>query len=60
MSKFNTQMICPHCEEAEQAHPSYDTARQREQNEVLRGNHNFEGIGLPPELEPNNASTTTD
>jgi hypothetical protein len=51
MSYFNTQMICTFCQDAEAAHPKYQEARAAENRAVRRGNFNFEGIGLPPELE---------
>lgn len=47
MSIFNTDTICPHCQQKEQAHPMYKLAKQAEQNAVQRGDRNFKGIGLP-------------
>ena len=45
MSMFNMQDICLTCKEEERKHPKYDEARQRELEEIKRGNYNFEGIG---------------
>jgi uncharacterized Zn finger protein (UPF0148 family) len=50
-SMFNTQTICPECEAREKSHPLYEKARKAESAAVLAGNLNYEGIGLPPELE---------
>lgn len=50
MSYFNTQMICPECENAERAHPDYQRAVDAEREAVANGDHNFEGIGLPADL----------
>jgi hypothetical protein len=51
MSIFNTQMICGKCDDAEIAHPKYNEAKIVELKETRAGNYNFNGIGLPPELE---------
>ena len=50
-SYFNTEMICSICEKEEKAHPDYQRAVQVEQEHVMSGNLNFEGIGLPEELK---------
>lgn len=50
MSMFNTQMICPACEEKEKNHPKYKIAQEAERKEISTGNFNFEGIGLPNDL----------
>ena len=50
MSMFNTQNICTECVEKEQSHPLYAKAVQTERDEYLKGNRNFEGIGLPADL----------
>lgn len=50
MSRFNTQMICMSCEDAEMAHPDYKRAVEVEREHVLRGDYNFQGIGLPTNL----------
>lgn len=49
-SMFNTETICMDCEKREKEHPLYEKARRREAEEVRKGNFNFQGIGLPPEL----------
>lgn len=50
MSIFNTQMICADCLEKEQNHPLYKKAVECERDEYLKGNMNFQGIGLPEDL----------
>lgn len=50
MSMFNTQMICLNCKDIESKHPQYQTAVDREREEVMKGNMNFIGIGLPTNL----------
>lgn len=45
-SWFNTEMICMDCSEAEKKHPKYEEAKERELEEVKKGNYNYEGIGL--------------
>lgn len=50
MSKFNTEMICLKCNQAEKKHPRYGEADQAEINEIKKGNMNFPGIGLPHDL----------
>lgn len=50
MSKFNTQEICPECEELETLHPRYAEADRAETRAVLNGDTNFPGIGLPEDL----------
>ena len=49
-SYFNTEMICERCCDKEAKHELYKLAKSIENIEVLRGNYNFEGIGLPKEL----------
>lgn len=44
-SWFNTDMICPKCQEEEKNHHRYEEAKARELEEVKRGNYNYEGIG---------------
>jgi hypothetical protein len=51
MSLFNMDMCCDLCIENEQAHPSYVEARDRELDELSKGNYNFPGIGLPEDLK---------
>jgi len=50
MSYFNTQMICWYCEDKEIVHPKYGEARAVENEEVRKGNYNYQGIGLPEDL----------
>jgi hypothetical protein len=50
MSRFNTDMVCEDCESREKAHPKYAEAKAAELAAVRRGEHNFPGIGLPPDL----------
>lgn len=49
-STFNTQTICMGCKRKEEVHPSYEHAQKAEQAAVKRGNYNFPGVGLPPDL----------
>lgn len=50
MSVFNTDTICLDCKRKEEAHPMYSHARQAEYESIKRGDMNFPGIGLPPDL----------
>ena len=50
MSIFNTDQICPPCEEKEQAHPQFQLAKDAENAAVVRGDLNFPGIGKPEDL----------
>lgn len=50
MSRFNTETICPDCEDLERAHPRYEEAVRVEADAVRQGNYNFPGIGLPSDL----------
>ena len=38
------------CIETERAHPAYPAAEKAERDAVLRGDRNYPGIGLPPDL----------
>jgi hypothetical protein len=49
-SYFNTEMLCTVCENKEQSHPKYNEAKNAELSEVLKGNYNYKGIGLPSSL----------
>ena len=51
MSLFNTQMICNICQLKERSHPDFQKARDAELDSISKGDTNFPGIGLPPELE---------
>lgn len=58
-SYFNTDQICFDCDRRERAHPRFEEARRVETEHVQRGDMNFPGIGLPPELaQPAPARTT--
>ena len=50
-SYFNTQMICMACDKRERNHPDYERAKRIELEQCLKGNLNFEGVGLPEELK---------
>jgi hypothetical protein len=45
MSMFNTDVICTECKENERKHPRYEEACLRDNEEIRKGNYNFEGIG---------------
>lgn len=47
MSYFNTDMCCLDCLVKEKQHPMYKIAKDKEHEEVVKGNMNYEGIGLP-------------
>jgi predicted ATPase len=49
-SYFNQEMICMECEKRERNHPEYKEAKQRELEEVRKGNMNYGGIGKPNDL----------
>ncbi|GAF87226.1 unnamed protein product [marine sediment metagenome] len=49
-SIFNAEQICQACEAEEKAHPDYERAREIEADAVRRGDYNFPGVGLPPDL----------
>lgn len=46
MSRFNTDILCCDCEEAERKLPRYEEAREAELEACRRGDFNFPGIGL--------------
>lgn len=50
-SMFNSQMICMSCLGIERKHPKYKEACAEEHKQVLLGNYNYEGIGLPADLK---------
>lgn len=52
MSFFNTQLCCVPCLLRERQHPQFPRAVAAEEAAVRRGDTNFGGIGLPPDLEP--------
>lgn len=47
MSMFNTDIICIECADEEKTFPEYKHARKVEHSEVVKGNLNFKGVGLP-------------
>lgn len=51
MSMFNTQELCPECQEKEKAHPDYKHACEVERDQALKGNRFYEGIGLPDDMK---------
>jgi hypothetical protein len=46
MSMFNEDCICMKCKDEETKHKDYNKARDREIEEVRKGNCNFKGIGF--------------
>jgi len=46
MSFFNTDLICPKCDDEERTNPNYYEAVKTERAEVKKGNMNYPGIGL--------------
>lgn len=46
MSMFNEDCICMKCKDEETKHKDYNKARDREIEEVWKGNYNFKGIGF--------------
>ena len=54
MSKFNTEIICGDCKDAETEHPAYAAADRAEVEAVRRGDNNFPGVGLPADLRITN------
>lgn len=50
-SYFNRQMICTACDAKERKHPLFERAMRIETEQVLKGNLNYEGIGLPEDLK---------
>lgn len=50
MSYFNTDIICPKCDDRERTHPRFEEARRIEREQVAAGNYNYKGVGLPNDL----------
>lgn len=50
-SWFNQEDICSKCQKKEEAHPLFQEAKRREHREVVKGNLNYEGVGLPDDLK---------
>lgn len=51
MSWFNTQNICLECDAEERKHPDYAVAKKAVYEQEQQGNRNYEGIGLPSDLQ---------
>jgi hypothetical protein len=51
VSWFNTDEICGDCQRIEDAHPGLAAAKEKEREECMRGNFNYEGVGLPLDLK---------
>lgn len=49
-SVFNNQVICSTCSYAESEHPDYCKARDIQNKEIMSGNYNFKGIGVPEDI----------
>lgn len=49
-SWFNTDSLCPRCQEVEKGHPDFELARAVEHQACLAGDYNFPGIGLPKDF----------
>lgn len=47
MSMFNKDCLCMSCIEKEKKLPEYKAARDADNEQIKRGNYNFEGIGYP-------------
>lgn len=43
-SQFNLQTICMSCKDEEKKDPEYDAACQMENEEIRKGNYNYEGV----------------
>lgn len=46
MSMYNTQCICMNCMDKESKREDYSYAKYMVHREVVKGNYNFEGVGL--------------
>ena len=44
MSRFNEDVICMACADAEKKHPRYKEAMEAEHAQVLGGNYNYPGL----------------
>lgn len=47
MSRFNTDLICMDCCDAEEQHPDYEHACRVEHEATRQGNWNHPGVGWP-------------
>ena len=52
MSRFNRDVLCIDCSEAEKRHPDYKAAADAELAALRRGDTNFPGIGYPGPKAP--------
>jgi hypothetical protein len=50
-SYFNTQMICPDCDDRERKHPRFKDAVAADEAACRQGNYNYSGIGLPEDID---------
>ena len=46
MSMFNMDCLCSDCKDKERLNPRYKEAVEADNEEIRKGNYNFEGIGL--------------
>lgn len=46
MSMFNTECICMKCKDEEKQNKDYRKACDADNEQIKKGNYNFEGIGL--------------
>ena len=60
MSFLCEQLCCVPCLLKERAHPQFPRAVAAEEQAVRRGDFNFRGIGLPPDLQPPEGGETGD
>lgn len=44
LSVMNTDIICMECKDKETHHPRYKEAADKEREEVLKGNRNYQGL----------------
>ncbi len=49
MSMFNEDCICMECKDKETRYKDYEKAREKEIEEVRKGNYNYKGIRNPNE-----------
>lgn len=51
VSMFNADLICSPCQRLEKEHSQFEKATQAVIDSVSKGDYEFEGIGLPENLE---------
>lgn len=49
-SQFNTEGLCMQCKKDEEQHPQFQHALKAEHDQILDGNRNYKGVGLPSNL----------